>query len=143
MITITHTSPTVIERIDMIGGCACNGTLFFSTNDYAMGNVLVSYDMELSDDEIVAASQLHDDEIISEIADLFDVDNDTAESLLDASHSELSLENCDGDKSCELQGLRAECAQKMGFIACEDRDENGTVYMIKMNNDLLARMIAR
>ena len=116
--------------------------MFFSVNDYAMGEANFVYDMQISDDELIAAAQLHDDEIISEIADLFDCESDTAESLLDASQSEWD-HDCDAEKSWELQGLRAECAQKMGYIACEDTDENGTVYMIKMDSDILKRMIQR
>ena len=140
---ITHTSPAEITAIDSIGGCAGNGTLFFSTNDYVMGAVTAIYDLDLSDDEIISASQLHDEEIISEIAELFEVESDIAESLLDASEDEWEIFDCDADKSWALQGLRAECAQKMGYVACEDTDENGAVYMIKMNGTLLKRMIKR
>ena len=142
MITVTHTSPAEITKIDSLGGCAGNGTLFFSTNDYSMGSVAAIYDLDLSDDEIITAKELHDDEIISEISVLFSVDAETAESLLDATGSEWD-HDCDAEKSWALQGLRAECAQKMGFVACEDEDENGAVYMIKMNVELLNRLVKR
>ena len=136
---ITHTSPSSITAIDCFGGCAENGTMFFSVNDYAMGYVAVTYDLTIREDESISACQLYDESIISEIGERFNCDLDIAESLLDASESEWNQEfDCDAEDSWFLQGLRAECAKKMGYLACKDKDENGVVYMIKMNDEILS-----
>ena len=115
--------------------------MFFSTNEYSMGDVLAVYDFELGSDDFIRVSQLFDEAIIAELMDIFDCAEDEAESLLDASTS--ANEYCDAEKSWKLQGLRAECAQKMGYVACEDEDENGTVYMIKMNDELFSLLELR
>ena len=84
------------------------------------------YSLNIEEDAIISTSQLYDEEIVAEIAELFECDEDDAESLLDASASEWDYD-CDADKSWKLQGLRGECAKKMGFQACEDEDEQGTI----------------
>ena len=91
------------------------------------------YRLEIDESAIVSASQLYDEVIVSEIAELFDCDEDTAESLLDGSESEWN-HDCDAEKSWKLQGLRGECAKKMGYEACEDEDEQGTVYIVPMTS---------
>jgi hypothetical protein len=100
---------------------------------------IYTYELDINDDEIIRASSLYDESIVSEIAELFECDEDDAECLLDASMSEWDFE-CDEEKSWRLQGLRAECAKKMGFLACEDEDENGDVWMIKMDDEILSKM---
>lgn len=143
-IIITHTSPSKIQEISDFGGCAENGTLFFSVNDYAMGKVAVTYDLTVGENDIISASQLFDEAIIAEIAGYFDCDLELAESLLDSSENEWNQDfDCDGEDSWYLQGLRAECAKKMGYLACEDEDENGVVYMIKMDDSILSKMEIR
>ncbi|EPZ5422286.1 hypothetical protein ACXOL9_004725 [Vibrio parahaemolyticus] len=143
-ITITHSSPRLITEIKPFGGCANNGTLFFSTNDYVMATCdVVFYDMQLSDEEIVSVSQLYDGEIIAEISERIGCDAALAESLLDESVALCETEFYDADDDWWIQGKSAECAQKMGYVAAKGRDENGTIYMIKMNNELLTRMTLR
>jgi len=124
-----HTSPQKIES----GTINCNGVagscLFFSDDIYKMSKASVfTYE---ADFDCVRVSQLHDDEIISEIANYFNVDESTAESLLDGSESEWS-HGADGEDSWWLQGKRGECAVKMGFDGCEDTDEQGAVYIVPM-----------
>lgn len=124
-----HTSPNKISsgsinRFGVAGSC-----LFFSDSIYQMSNAS-KYVYE-ADFNCVRVSQLHDEEIISEIAEYFSVDSDTAESLLDASENEFD-HGADAEGSWWLQGKRGECAVKMGFDGCEDRDEQGTVYIIPM-----------
>ena len=124
-----HTSPNKIEsgsinRFGVAGSC-----LFFSDSVYQMSEASV-YTYE-ADFNCVSANQLHDEEIISEIAEMFSVNLDTAESLLDASESEWD-HGADADSSWWLQGKRGECAVKMGYDGCEDTDEQGTVYIVPM-----------
>ncbi|MBF4443735.1 hypothetical protein KLK36_07355 [Vibrio anguillarum] len=87
-----------------------------------------------ADFDCVRASQLYDDEIIADIARYFDVDESTAESLLDGTQNEWCLDDfdCEGENSWWLQGKRGECAVKMGYDGCEDEDEQGTVYIVPM-----------
>ena len=125
-----HTSPNEIKKntineLGVSGDC-----LFFSDNVYIMTDSCEVYVYE-ADFDCVSASQLHDDVIISEIAERFNVDAETAEGLLDATESEWDY-NSDADMSWWLQGKRGECAVKMGFDGCEDEDEQGTVYIVPM-----------
>lgn len=126
-----HTSPVKIE-IGMINASGiADDCLFFSNNVYVMTASSVVYTYE-ADFDCVRASQLHDDAIINEIADRFDIDSCHAESLLDGSENVWNLDGCEGEDSWWLQGKRGECAVKMGFDGCEDVDEQGTVYIIPM-----------
>ena len=122
-----HTSPNKEIKVNNYG--VAGSCLFFSDNVYQMSQVSI-YVFE-ADFDCVRASQLHDEEIITEIADMFDCSEDEAESLLDASGSEWDF-CCDSEKSWWLQGKRGECAVKMGFDGCEDEDEQGTVYIVPM-----------
>lgn len=124
-----HTSPQpiaagTINSLGVAGDC-----LFFSDDVYQMSADTV-YVYE-ADFETVKAGELDDEAIINEIASRFDVGADTAESLLDASESEWS-HGADAEDSWWLQGRRGEAAAKMGFDGCEDKDEQGTVYIIPM-----------
>lgn len=124
-----HTSPSKIQsgsinRFGIAGSC-----LFFSESIYSMSAASV-YVYE-ADFDCVRASQLHDKEIIEEISVYFEVDTDTAESLLDGSANEWDY-GADADGSWWLQGKRGECAVKMGYDGCEDRDEQGAVYIVPM-----------
>lgn len=126
-----HTSPEeitpgMIHNFGIAGSC-----LFFSDNRYVMtaSNVVYTYE---ADFDCVEAWQLFDEEIIKEIADLFDTDLETAEALLDGSKNEWDLEGTTAEKSWELQGFQGYCATKMGYDGCESVDENGTVYIVPM-----------
>lgn len=127
-----HTSPNKIESGSINNYGVAGSCLFFSDDVYVMTASNCYYVYE-ADFDCVRASQLHDEEIISEIAEYFDCDLELAESLLDASENEWQQEfECDGESSWWLQGKRGECAVKMGFDGCEDEDEQGTVYIIPM-----------
>ncbi|WP_214656892.1 hypothetical protein, partial [Vibrio anguillarum] len=106
---------------------------FFSDDIYIMTASRTCYVYE-ADFDCVRASQLYDDEIIADIARYFDVDESTAESLLDGTQNEWCLDDfdCEGENSWWLQGKRGECAVKMGYDGCEDEDEQGTVYIVPM-----------
>lgn len=125
-----HTSSDKIEKntINMQG--IAGDCLFFSDNVYWMNQTGKGYVYE-ADFDCIPAYKLEDEEIISEIAERFNVDTDTAESLLDASESEWN-HGADADSSWWLQGKRGECAKKMGYDGCEDEDEQGTVYIVPM-----------
>lgn len=128
-----HTSPDKIESGLINNNGIAGSCLFFSDDVYVM-TASDSYYVYEADFDCVRASQLHDDEIIADIARYFDVDESTAESLLDGTQSEWCLDDfdCEGEDSWWLQGKRGECAVKMGYDGCEDEDEQGTVYIIPM-----------
>lgn len=125
-----HTSPNKIVNGMINSNGVAGDCLFFSDEVYVMA---VSGDVYVyeADFDCVRASQLHDEEIILEIAQYFDVDSDTAESLLDGSENEWD-HGADGEDSWWLQGKRGQCAVKMGYDGCEDEDEQGTVYIVPM-----------
>ncbi len=125
-----HTSPNKIEAGTINSYGVAGSCLFFSDDVYVMTASDTVYIYE-ADFDCVRASQLHDDEIIAEIAEYFGVDSDVAESLLDASENEWN-HGADADGSWWLQGKRGECAVKMGYDGCEDEDEQGTVYIVPM-----------
>lgn len=142
MITITHTSPELITKITSNGGCTESDVLFFSLNDYQMsvGNVYV-YDMQIDESKIISVSQLYCENVVAEVAALFSCDEDDAESILDSTKNEWDFDS-DAEKSWRLQGLRARAAKNMGYIAVEDTDENGVVYIICMT-DLESKLVQR
>ncbi|KAB0482354.1 hypothetical protein F7Q91_02825 [Vibrio chagasii] len=129
---IFHTSPEKIESINAYG--IAGDCLFFSGDVYQMSAAAtLTYTLEIDEDSIISASQLHDEAIISEIAEYFDCDEEFAESLLDASVNEWNQDfECDADMSWWLQGKRGQCAKAMGYDACRDEDEQGTVYIVPM-----------
>ena len=124
-----HTSPNKIKAGSINSFGVAGDCLFFSDDVYRMSEASI-YVYE-ADFNCVSACDLYDDEIISEIAERFDVDQETAESLLDASGSEWDHGSDEYD-SWWLQGKRGECAVKMGYDGCADEDEQGTVYIVPM-----------
>jgi len=123
-----HTSPTKIQTVNDSG--IAGSCLFFSDEVYKMSDASI-YAYE-ADFDCVNASQLCDSGITEEIAERFCVDQEAAESLLDATASEWDIDATDADDSWWLQGRRGECAVRMGYDGCEDRDEQGTVYIVPM-----------
>jgi hypothetical protein len=127
-----HTSPNKIESGSINSNGVSGSCLFFSDDVYIMTASKAVYVYE-ADFNCVRASQLHDDAIITRIAEYFGCDEELAESLLDGSESEWNQDfDCEGSDSWWLQGMRGECAVKMGFDGCEDEDEQGAVYIIPM-----------
>ena len=127
-----HTSPSKIEIGSINNNGVSGSCLFFSDEIYTMTASKEVYVYE-ADFNCVSVSQLHDDVIIARIAEYFGCDEELAESLLDGSESEWNQDfNCEGSDSWWLQGMRGQCAIKMGFDGCEDEDEQGIVYIIPM-----------
>lgn len=125
-----HTSPREIKKGNINDHGIAGSCLFFSDDHYVMSAAKRVYVYE-ADFNCVRASQLHDSEIIADIARYFDVDEDTAEALLDGSESEWDHGGT-GEDSWWLQGKRGECAAVMGYDGCEDTDEQGVVYIVPM-----------
>ena len=127
-----HTSPVQITEGMINTNGISSDCLFFSDDIYVMG-ASGAYHVYEADFDCVRASQLHDEDIINEIADYFSCEPELAESLLDSSENEWNQDfDCEGGDSWWLQGKRGECAVKMGYDGCEDVDEQGTVYIIPM-----------
>jgi hypothetical protein len=128
-----HTSPVVISKIDRFG--KFDDCLFFSNDVYEMSACeTITYSIDATEMNFISSSDLHDEEVIAEIAERFEIDLDDAESLLDGSDSVWNYSFGDSDADWFIQARRGECAKKMGFDGCEDSDEQGTVYIIPMFN---------
>lgn len=127
-----HTSPHLITEGSINKDGVAGDCLFFSHNEYHMASASI-YTYE-ADFECIEACRLDDEEIIAQIAEYFNLDEDTAYDLLTADINEWRLEGFDTDAedSWWLQGKRGECAVKMGYDGCEDIDEQGTVYIVPM-----------
>jgi len=125
-----HTSPQEITTGTINSYGVAGSCLFFSDNIYAMTQSDELYVYE-ADFNCLEAFELYDVEIIAEIEEKFNCSTEEAEGLLDASLSEWDYSS-DADYSWWLQGKRGECAKKMGYDGCEDKDEQGTVYIIPM-----------
>ena len=126
-----HTSPTKIEKIHengMFGDC-----LFFSSEPYYMTTVKtpVVYSIDLNDDDVVPVRDLFDEEIISRIALVMNIDEDSAERVLDGRDTAFDHGH-DGEMDWWVQGVQGECAKKMGFSAVESQDEQGAVWIVPM-----------
>ena len=136
---IYHTSPGLINKIEAYPSFGFfNDCLFFSDSPYFMsadpGDAKV-YSMIASDDKFIDVCDLHDDEIIKEIALYLSIDEEAAESILDGSSSVWDLDIDDEDKAekdWSIQAYRGACAKKMGYLGCSDVDEQGQVYIIPM-----------
>ncbi len=142
-IKIYHTSPEEIKEIREDG--LFGDVFFWAPEPYFMApTVKAIYEIELDDNEIIKAHQLYDHEIIEKISERANVDLEIAESFLNGSINEFKYfddeftynnPNFDiGDFSWFLQKCRGYAARKMGFIACKDADEQGTVYLIRMKD---------
>ena len=128
-----HTSPKEITKINRFG--AFDDCLFFSVEPYSMSvGEVITYSIDAENMNFVESCDLHDDEIIAEIAERFDIDEDLAESLLDGSDSVWNHDFADAENDWFIQAKRGECAKRMGFDGCKDHDEQGVVYIIPMLN---------
>ena len=128
-----HTSPNKIEKVSKFGNF--DDCLFFSTNVYEMSaGETITFSINADDMRFIDASDLHDSEVIAEIAERFEIDLDDAESLLDGSDSVWNHDFADAENDWFIQAKRGECAKRMGFDGCKDHDEQGVVYIIPMLN---------
>ena len=134
-----HTSSEKIEKITTNG--LFDDCLFFASEPYAMtaASTVFVYAINIDDAEIIDVSDLCDDEIISEIADRFDVDGVEAERILDGRASAWDhADDLDGEEAAEndwwVQAQQGKCAAKMGKQAVESTDEQGAVWIVPMSN---------
>ena len=115
----------------MFGDC-----LFFSADRYVMtcARTVYTYEMEISDDQIVTAWNLADDDIQADLASYFDCSEEQAIEMLTTGVVPESLDSGDGD--WYVQRKQGECARAMGFVACKETDEQGVVYIVSMSGKL-------
>lgn len=143
---IFHTSPSRINNVTRktTSEVDFSGCLFFSDDVYTMtqSREIYLYSVELTEDDIIDASDLEDVDIDGQsatetliryaAASGFDLEEDDAIDLLDASSTAWDL--FDGEEVCYLdwyvQGIQGRAAREMGFVACRSEDEQGTVYII-------------
>ncbi|WP_163370953.1 hypothetical protein [Endozoicomonas acroporae] len=128
---LIHTSPEEIKTIHAHG--LFDDCLFFSSSEYTMtqSDTVFVYSLEQDDEQVVAVYELYDEEIVSEIAEKLEISEDDAERVLDGRDSSWN-HGGDGEDDWWVQAKQGECAKKMGYQACESKDEQGTVYIIPM-----------
>lgn len=136
---IYHTSPAVIAKPQKFG--RFGEFVFFSSGVYTMTEVAnpVVYGIDESTLNIVeACSMAHIEnfdvicaDIINDVAEMFDVDFDTAHDILTEKESEWDYD-CDAEKSWDRQKLTAKAAKLMGFDGVQVEDEQGAAYMISI-----------
>ena len=130
-----HTSPSKIEAIKSTG--RFGEFLFFSSKVYVMtAGEFVCYEIDLSDDELIDASELffHKDaskldELVAEFCCRFNVDADAAEEII-AERDQ--LESTDADDLWDAQSFTARAAKILGFRAVCVQDEQGAAYLVDM-----------
>lgn len=140
---LTHTSPVEITSIDNLG--RYGEFLFFSANEYVMtAGARITYTIELDDAEIIRAAALfhHDDaeklaDLVAEVAARFDIEEDTAEALIEESESIFDIEsNVEpedlADAAWDMQHYTARAAKLLGYRAVAVSDEQGTAYLVDM-----------
>ena len=137
-----HTSPNEISKINEAG--RFGSFLFFSGHVYAMAaGDFVTYSLDIDEDEIIEASQLfyHEDAeklraLVAELAALMDIDESTAEALIEESQSVYDLDGINmedaADLSWDVQHFTARAARVLGFRGVAVSDEQGTAYLIDM-----------
>ncbi|MGY3805449.1 AcrIF11 family anti-CRISPR ADP-ribosyltransferase (plasmid) [Pigmentibacter ruber] len=139
-VEIYHTSP---EKITEIHEDGYYGDVFFwASRPYWTTGRAEIYKLELNDNEIIEAYELYDEEIITKIAKKVNVDLETAEKFLKGSINEWDYFDANsfddptflGEFSWFLQKCRGYASRKMGYIACKDHDEQGSVYIIRMKD---------
>lgn len=140
---LTHTSPVEITAINTIG--RFGGFLFFAESEYVMtAGSHITYTIELNDFDVIRAGSLfHHDaaeklaELVTEVAARFNIDEDTAEALIEETQSIYDIEcNVDpedlADASWDIQHYTARAAKLLGFRAVAVADEQGTAYLVDM-----------
>ena len=137
-----HTSPSKIEKINSDG--RFGEFLFFSGNVYTMTVAApVVYSLELTDSDVIKASQLfyHEDAakltgLVAELAERLGVDEDTAEALIEESKSVYDIDSIEAedaaDVSWDVQLFTARAAKILGFRAVQVTDEQGAAWMVDM-----------
>lgn len=140
---LTHTSPAEITKIDTLG--RYGEFLFFSAGEYVMtAGSYIAYSIELDDAAVIPAGALffHEEAeklagLVAEVAARFDIDEDTAEALIEESKSIYDIDsNVEvedmGEASWDIQHYTARAAKLLGFRAVAVSDEQGTAYLVDM-----------
>ena len=140
---IYHTSPSAITKPQKFG--RFGEFVFFSSDFYSMTEAAnpVVYGIDENSLNIVeACSMAHIDnfhiicaDIINDVAEMFDVEFDTAHDILIEKESEWDYE-CDAEKSWDRQKLTAKAAKRIGFDGVQVEDEQGSAYMISIVDHL-------
>ena len=137
-----HTSPSEIIEITEAG--RFGSFLFFSGHVYTMtAGQAVVYGLDIDEDSIIEAGQLfyHDDAeklapLVAELAARMDIDEATAEALIEESTTVYDLDGIDmedaGELSWDVQHFTARAAALLGFRGVAVRDEQGAVYLVDM-----------
>jgi len=137
-----HTSAEEIKSISADG--RFGEFLFFSTKVYAMtAGKHVTYKIDLSEDDVIEASQLffHEgagklDTLVASLAARLGVDAETAEALIEESSSVFDIDSIESEDAAEaswtVQHFTARAAKLLGFRAVRVQDEQGSAYMIDM-----------
>lgn len=148
MFNVFHTSPEPITEIDTDGRY---GTfLFFAATEYVMtARAYITYALDIDDLDLIEAGQIfyqdnaaEVDHIVQQVMDQFDVDEDTAEDLIDESQNiikmPLDAHNVEpedlSDATWDMQYYTALAAKTLGFDGVEVSDEQGVSYMIDMTD---------
>ncbi len=128
---LIHTSPEEIKNIHSKG--LFSDCLFFSATEYTMtqSKTVYVYSMEQDEEKVISVRELHDKEIIEDIARVLEIEEEDAERVLDGRDTAWD-HNGDGEDDWWVQAKQGECAKKMGYEACEAEDEQGVVYIIPM-----------
>ena len=136
---IYHTSPAAISKPQKFG--RFGEFIFFSSGVYTMTEVAnpVVYGIDEDQLKIVEAKAMPyiDNfhiicaDVINDVAEMFDVDFDTAHDILTEKESEWDYD-CDAEKSLDRQKLTAKAAKLMGFDGVQVEDEQGAAYMISI-----------
>ena len=94
------------------------------------------FEVDVDDSEIVSAGSFFYredyhllEDIVEDVQRLYDVDEETAQGLLDETEN-IFDHGGDGDDSWHLQTLTAEAAHRLGYLGVSARDEQGTVYIL-------------
>jgi hypothetical protein len=139
-----HTSPTEISSIGTAG--RFGSFLFFSSRVYTMASgEAVVYRLEIDENDVIDAGQLfyHADAeklapLVVELARRLAVDEDDAEALIEESKNVYDVDGIDAedaaDASWDVQHFTARAAALLGFRGVAVRDEQGTAYMIDMQD---------
>jgi hypothetical protein len=140
---LTHTSPVEITRIHDHG--RFGEFLFFALHEYVMtAGIHLTYTIEIDDSAIIRAEELfyHEDVeklsgLVAEVAARFDIDEDTAEVLIEESQLLCDIEsNVDAedlaDADWDVQLYTARAAKLLGYRGVAVKDEQGVAYLIDM-----------
>ncbi|MCK5614609.1 hypothetical protein KAR91_72765 [Candidatus Pacearchaeota archaeon] len=130
---LIHTSPEAIETGTITDGGMFGECLCFSANEYVMtvAPTVYVYSLDIAESDIINVSQLHDDDIVSDIARVLLIDDDDAERVLDGRDTAFDFGG-EGEDDWWVQGKQGECAKKMGYRAARGEDEQGAVYIVPM-----------